>query len=136
MPGTNGNGTSGALRLLPATAVMGVIFALSSRSALPPLPGLTWAVTAIVGHFAVYALLAAAVWWGLPSRFSGRWRATVAFVGVMAYGATDEIHQSFVTGRSLEPLDLVVDAAGAACALLAVTCFAGAAKTRFLDAPR
>jgi VanZ family protein len=56
----------------------------------------------------------------------GRWsdvtRATVlgAWAIAVAYGVTDEWHQSFVPGRSAELRDLAADAMGALLAAIAV----------------
>ena len=108
-------------RLLPPVVTMGAIFVLSSRSALPPLPGLTLEQTAIIGHFLAYALLAAAVWWTLSlRRGSSLPRYALSLGIVMVYAVTDEVHQAFVAGRSPELFDLMVDAAGALVALTAL----------------
>ena len=58
------------LRFIPAAAVMGVIFALSSQGKLPEPLGPDR--TALAGHFLVYAILAVLLWWGLrTSRTDG-----------------------------------------------------------------
>lgn len=107
-----------AVRLLTVLAWMGVIFALSSRSKLPRPPGLGPDLVGIVGHFTVYAVLAALLWWALPRRDGEPWqRVALAFVGAVAYGVSDEWHQSFVPGRDPALFDLAVDALGAASAL-------------------
>lgn len=103
-------------------AWMGLIFALSARSTLPRPPGVAPDLVAITGHFVVYAVLAAATWWALAGRVERpRWRLVVAFLIALAYGASDEWHQSFVPGRHPSLLDLAVDAAGAGVALLVMT---------------
>jgi VanZ family protein len=54
-------------------------------------------------------------------------RATLAALLIAsAYAATDEYHQSFVTGRHASPLDWAIDVAGAATAIIAVRRFARA----------
>jgi len=45
-------------------------------------------------------------------------RAIAAILLTIAYGASDEIHQSFVPGRSADGWDLVADASGAVLAVL------------------
>ncbi len=108
-------------RLLPALAWMGLIFALSSRGTLPRPLGLGPDLIAIAGHFTVYAVLAALLWWALPWRGLTPWqRAALALVSAVAYGVTDEWHQSFVPGRDPALFDLGVDALGATTALLVV----------------
>lgn len=59
-----------------------------------------------LAHAFAYAVLAAFLTLG-----SGRPLLAVALA--VAYGASDEIHQAFVPGRTPEVLDLVADAVGA-----------------------
>lgn len=49
---------------------------------------------------------------GIPRRFGVR-VALVAVLITVAYGASDEVHQMFVSGRSAEWRDLLADTAGA-----------------------
>lgn len=120
-PGTNRVGSATPRRWWGVVAWMGLLFVLSAHSELPRPSGLGPDLTAITGHFAAYAVLAATMWWALPGRArSPRWRLVLAFLGALAYGASDEWHQSFVPGRHPAFLDLAVDAAGAAGALLVV----------------
>jgi VanZ family protein len=109
-----------ALRWAAAIAWMGVIFLLSSRPDLPDFaPGLP-GLEEIGGHLTAYGVLAGLLWWAL--RGSGvRYPATWALVLAVAYGATDEFHQSFVPGRTMSVSDLIVDLIGASVALLVVT---------------
>lgn len=88
-----------------------LIFTASSRSSVagPKIPHFDKAV-----HFSVYGLLGT-----LACRaISGRRGAWWALAAVSAYGATDELHQHFVPGRSTELADWVADTAGAAIAIL------------------
>lgn len=73
-----------------------------------------------LAHFCLFGLLATlvlrnrAVW-----RLRG-WRGVIAVAVVSAFGATDEWHQSFTPGRSVEFADWIADTAGA---MLAVTLY-------------
>jgi VanZ family protein len=104
---------------------MGLIFLLSAQSDLPGRPS-HWLleVASNVGHFLGYALLAFWLWRALrhnPTASPGQGvRLCVfllAFVIAVLYGVSDEYHQSFVPRRDPSPLDLLVDALGAATAL-------------------
>jgi VanZ family protein len=100
---------------------MVLIFALSSRSHLPRLADMPPELVAVMGHFTVYAVLAALIWAALPSHGWPLWRRlALALAGAIVYGVSDEWHQSFVPGRDPAVFDLAVDALGACCALIAV----------------
>lgn len=108
-----------AVRLLTVLVWMGLIFALSSRSKLPRPPGLGPDLVGIAGHFTIYAVLAALLWWALPARTSEQWqRFALALAVSVAYGMSDEWHQSFVPGRDPALFDLGVDALGAVTILI------------------
>jgi VanZ family protein len=70
-----------------------------------------------VAHFGVFGLLATfvlrtgAVWRRLG------WRGWIALAAVSAFGVTDEWHQSFTPGRSVEFADWLADTSGAALAV-------------------
>jgi VanZ family protein len=99
---------------LPVVFWAGVIFTLSS------IPGLgtglgTWdLVLRKVAHVAEYAVLG-----GLLYRAVRREPAAV-LIGT-AYAVTDEVHQTFVSGRHGSPLDWLVDAAGVVAGVLLVS---------------
>ena len=99
------------LAWLPAVAWAGVIFALSSRPRLPgpELPGFDK-----VAHFGAYALLG---WLLAFAAERSRLPLAVAVALGLLYGASDEIHQMFVPGRSPDVLDWFADAAGVAAAI-------------------
>ncbi len=86
------------------------IFALSCvkgfPNVAPGIPGIDKAA-----HFVVYLPFAAVVWWALRGSGAGRWAAMLAALIVSAYGVTDEVHQYYVPGRSMEFLDWLADAA-------------------------
>jgi VanZ family protein len=110
-----------ALRFVPAIAWMGLIYVLSDQPRLPRVGGVSVELTSILGHFFVYLVLAALLWWALGALdISPRQRALLAFGGAVLYGLTDEWHQSFVPGRTPDVLDLATDAIGAAIGVLLV----------------
>ena len=89
----------------PVVLWAGLIFGLSSVPSLGTDLG-TWdLVLRKVAHFAEYAVLGL-----LLVRALGR-DALAAAAGV-AYAASDELHQHFVSGRHASPLDVAIDAAG------------------------
>ena len=94
---------------------MALIFVLSAESSPgPQLP----AFTRVIAHFSEYALLAALWVWALLPALGTRalWAAAaISFV----YALSDEYHQSFVSGRDSDPLDVVVDSVGIAVAVIA-----------------
>lgn len=98
----------------PVWAAMALIFAASGVSSVP---AAARAVDDALLHGAGYGLLAALLLRALAAaRWSGVTGRTALLAAVLAtlYGATDELHQWFVPGRSAEWPDLVADATGAA----------------------
>ena len=91
---------------LPALAWAALIFALSARPTLPV--GLELG-TDKIAHFLAYAVLGALL--ALAQTRTG-WPPAAAYALGIAYGASDEWHQSFVPGRSSDVADWVADAAG------------------------
>lgn len=73
-----------------------------------------------VAHFVVYFLFSASLIWSLKStKFAGN--ASIYILGAViatAYGAFEEVHQSFVPGRYSEVMDGVANAIGAIAAAL------------------
>lgn len=99
------------LHYLWPLALAALIFAASSRSQVAA-PQVTLIDDKIV-HFAVYGLLAT-----LVCRLgNGRRAAVWSLVLVSAYGASDEWHQSYVPGRSMELMDWIADTLGASVAI-------------------
>ncbi len=70
-----------------------------------------------LAHFGVFGLLASLVWRCRPQRPWAGW----AVLLVSLFGASDELHQSFTPGRSMDWVDWICDTTGAA---LAVTLYA------------
>jgi VanZ family protein len=92
---------------------MAAIFVASSIPDVGPLPG---DVSDKTGHSLAYAVLALLVVYALADgRLSGVTLRTTLLAIVIAslYGASDELHQRFVPGRSAELLDVRADAIGA-----------------------
>ena len=71
-----------------------------------------------IAHFTEYAILASLLWLALRSspRFA-RHATALAFGLAALYALSDELHQSFVPGRTPDARDWLVDLAGAALAI-------------------
>ena len=89
---------------------MGLIFYLSSLSA-PPGQDL-FAGQDKAEHFFLYLILGILLLRALRSN-PAVWSAALGF----AYATTDEIHQAFVSARSADVLDILVDFAGVAAGI-------------------
>jgi hypothetical protein len=74
-----------------------------------------------IAHFSIYGLLATLV---ARAWFDGR-RLWWAVLIVSLFGMSDEWHQSFTPGRSVEVLDWLADTAGACLAVAAYRHWAG-----------
>ncbi|MGQ0734092.1 MAG: VanZ family protein [Acidobacteriota bacterium] len=103
----------------PVTLYMGAIFAASSVSS-PPTPD---EIPDVSLHEAAYFGLTLLL---IRALARGTWRGVsgavlvAAWLIAVAYGATDEWHQSFVPQRHAEFGDLAADAIGALAAAVAV----------------
>jgi VanZ family protein len=104
--------TSAVLRLwAPVVLWAAVIFALSSVPDLGTGLG-TWdLVLRKIAHAAEYAVLAALLLRALRKELP-------AFGLGVAYAASDELHQHFVSGRVGAPLDVVIDSVGVAVGIV------------------
>jgi hypothetical protein len=105
------------LRAIAPIGLMVVIFVLSAQ------PGggehAWWdVILRKLGHITGYALLTGLWWWAL--RGVSRRPLLLAAVISLAYGCTDEFHQTFVDGRTGTPVDVGIDAIGIALAALAI----------------
>jgi len=92
----------------------GLIFALSSVSSVPALPG---GISDKLAHALLYSglglLVSRAMTGGGPGQLS--FPSLMAVVGfAAAYGLSDEVHQLFVPTRQFDPRDLSADVVGAA----------------------
>jgi VanZ family protein len=92
----------------PALLWAGIIFALSSQPTLPVSLGNG---RDKIAHFTAYAVLGLLIARALPPRGRLVWLAIL--LGSL-YGASDEFHQHFVPGRSVDVFDWVADSLGAA----------------------
>lgn len=105
---------------LPPLTLMAVIFYLSDQPDLSSGLGIVDLVGRKLVHAAEYALLCA-LWWRALRPAAPSSVALVASLTVsIAYAVSDEIHQSFVPGRTATPIDVSIDAAGAGLAALIV----------------
>ena len=92
------------LRWLPVLAWMGLIFFASSQPVLPSVPSfpLLDILFKKSGHMLAYAVLMVLVLWALRVRDEpiNVIHTVLAFTIVLAYAASDEVHQSFVPNRT------------------------------------
>lgn len=105
------------------------IFVASSipSSGLPSNLGL-WSS---VAHFCEYLILAVLLTLALNSDRRALWKtALIAIVIASLYGASDEFHQLFVTGRNSDPVDWIVDTCGALVGSAATVWFISAQKVK------
>ena len=122
------------VRFVAVAAWMGLIFWLSSLHTLPKTAPGIGDIQNVLGHFGAYGILAALAFWALtPYLRSTRTRALTTMLVVLAYGISDEFHQSFVPGRSPDLKDILVDMMGAACMLVLLH---WVARSRVPDAAR
>lgn len=96
----------------PAVLWATVIFVVSDQPVVP-LPKVHHGDK--LGHFAAYLLLGFLLARG--AAFSGLGSAWTVALGLL-YGASDEFHQAFVPGRSVELGDWIADALGVAAGTL------------------
>ena len=96
---------------LPVIVWAAVIFAFSSVPSLSTQLG-TWdTILRKLAHLAEYAILGALLCRALR-------RPGLAILAAILYAVSDEIHQTFVEGRVGAPLDVGIDALGAAVGVL------------------
>src|SRR3954451_21790610 len=100
---------------LPPVALMGLIFFLSAQPDLSSGLGAWDVLLRKVAHATVYAALTY-LWWRALRKDSGDDDVrplAAAWLIAIAYSATDEWHQTFVTGRHGSPAGGLILAAGA-----------------------
>ncbi|MCS7284071.1 MAG: VanZ family protein [Anaerolineae bacterium] len=107
------------LRWIPALFWMGLIFFLSAQPDLPHAPQ-PWLdiVLKKTGHAVLYGILARLYLWALEGRPLSLSRPRLlALLLVLLYGASDEVHQAFVPGRTPSLWDVLIDGIGGGLAL-------------------
>jgi VanZ family protein len=112
-------------RFGPPVALMAVIFAFSAQPNLGTGLGVWDTILRKGAHMAEFGLL----WW-LWWRAFGYRRIGLAVVITLAYAASDEFHQHFVTGRHASPRDWLIDAAGVGVAIAFTAWRRGRARDR------
>lgn len=70
-----------------------------------------------IGHFTEFFLLGLALVNALRLTFPLGKASIYALVGASVYGASDELHQIFVPGRTCDPMDWLIDTIAAALAI-------------------
>ena len=110
--------------VLPLLLYCTAIFVLSSAP-LPTLPDLGFSFQDKLIHMAAYFLMAllayrALTWWGRDREWQQGRLLIIAIIFTALYGASDEIHQAFVPGRSSDVIDWVADVIGALLVIPAV----------------
>jgi VanZ family protein len=112
-------------RFAPPLLLMGLIFGLSAQPNLSSGLGDWDLVLRKLAHMTEYGLLWL-LWW----RALGYRRPGGAAAITLAYAATDELHQTFVTGRHGTPVDVLIDGVGVAVAATLVQLRTGALRRR------
>lgn len=99
---------------------MAVIFFLSHQPDLSSGLGVWDLIGRKIAHAGVYALLCV-LWWRALRGLLAPERALAAAAGVaFAYAVSDELHQTFVSGRSGTARDVAIDSVGIAAAAVAI----------------
>jgi VanZ family protein len=105
---------------LPPIALMAVIFAFSAQPDLNSGLGTIDLIGRKIIHMGEYALLCFLWWRALRTVAPGNRAIALAFAVAVAYAATDEFHQRFIHGRHGTPVDVGIDAVGAAVAVVLI----------------
>ena len=103
-------------RFAPPLALMGLIFALSAQPSLDSGLGTIDFVGRKLIHATEFGLLYLLWLRALGWRGQARWTAAAIAIG---YAITDELHQTFVSGRHGVPTDVLIDSTGVLVAALA-----------------
>jgi VanZ family protein len=96
----------------PVVVYMAAIFHVSGLSEAPLPPGFGDKPSHSFAYAGLAVVIVRALSGGLPARVGLR-AALACVLLAIAYGVTDEFHQSLVPGRSAELYDLYADAVGA-----------------------
>lgn len=93
-------------------ALMALIFAFSAMPAGDEQHGTLMLVVRKLAHFGEYFALTALWWWALRTQIGGRRALLPAMAIAFGYAISDEFHQTFVSGRTGTPRDVLIDSAG------------------------
>lgn len=104
----------------PPFVLMAVIFFLSAQPNLNSGLGVVDTILRKLVHAGEYGLLAFLLVRALRTTTLRDSALPLAFALSVGYAATDEFHQTFVDGRHGTPVDVGIDAIGAALALLGI----------------
>ena len=102
------------IRFAPPLLLMGLIFFLSAQPDLSTGLGSWDLVLRKLAHMAEYGVL-----WFLWWRALGYGNMAIPAAIAIGYSITDELHQTTVEGRHGTPVDVLIDSAGVALAILA-----------------
>lgn len=107
---------------LALAAYAGFLIYGSNQSIPPILPPESWGPSGDkIGHALAYGGLAILLH-GAMQYSSLRWAysktSQVVWLTILGFGVTDELHQSFIPGRAMDPVDWAADAIGSAIAIL------------------
>src|SRR5919199_7001855 len=105
---------------LSPIAMMALIFALSSMPSSSEHHGTLVLILRKLAHVSEYALLLGLWWRALATRVSDRRALGLALAIAVLYAITDEVHQTFVSGRSGRALDVGIDTLGALAAAMLI----------------
>ena len=99
---------------------MAAIFVVSAQPDLSSGLGVIDLIGRKIVHVGEYALLCLLWWRALRTVTSEQRALALAVLVSVLYAVSDEYHQSLVPGRNGSPLDVAIDAAGAAATALVV----------------
>ncbi len=93
-------------------ALMALIFAFSAMPAGNEHHSTLMLVVRKLAHFGEYFALTVLWWWALKTRIGSQRALLPAMAIAIGYAMTDEFHQTFVSGRTGTPRDVLIDSAG------------------------
>jgi VanZ family protein len=93
-------------------ALMALIFAFSAMPAGDEQHSTLMLVMRKLAHFSEYFALTGLWWWALRTQIGARQALPIAIAIALSYAITDEFHQTFVSGRTGTPRDVLIDSAG------------------------
>jgi VanZ family protein len=122
------------LRWLPSIVLMATIFILSGQPASKlPSFGEYDLLLKKMGHATGYAMLGMAYYFALPPRLRIAYRWILALFMAILFALSDEFHQSFVEGRNSSLVDVTIDTAGAALALMISAFYSSNSKSNSIS---